>query len=45
MGQFWCTETWPPSSPDLNPLDFFIWGTLETETNKNSNLTEVICSG
>ena len=20
---------WPPSSPDLNPLDYAIWGVLE----------------
>jgi len=19
---------WPPRSPDLSPLDFFLWGTL-----------------
>ncbi|CAF1098111.1 unnamed protein product, partial [Didymodactylos carnosus] len=24
---------WPPSSPDLNPLDFSIWGILETIVN------------
>ncbi|QQP53786.1 Uncharacterized protein FKW44_006387, partial [Caligus rogercresseyi] len=24
---------WPPSSPDLNPLDFALWGFLEMETN------------
>jgi hypothetical protein len=22
--------TWPPRSPDLNPLDFYLWGYLET---------------
>ena len=22
---------WPPRSPDLNPLDFFLWGYLKTE--------------
>lgn len=22
---------WPPRSPDLNPLDFFVWGYLKTE--------------
>ena len=25
---------WPPSSPDLNPLEYAIWGVLE---NKNAN--------
>ncbi|XP_054015357.1 uncharacterized protein LOC128896179 [Hylaeus anthracinus] len=22
---------WPPQSPDLNPLDFFLWGYLKNE--------------
>jgi hypothetical protein len=26
-------KEWPPSSPDLNPLDFSIWGILETIVN------------
>ena len=25
---------WPPSSPDLNPLDFSIWSNLEANVNK-----------
>jgi hypothetical protein len=40
--QAWCaaecpdfisTQEWPPSSPDLNPLDYSIWGTLEAKVN------------
>jgi inhibitor of nuclear factor kappa-B kinase subunit alpha len=40
--QDWCrTQTpdfiqsseWPPSSPDLNPLDYAIWGILEARVN------------
>lgn len=40
--QGWCerecpgfikTEEWPPSSPDLNPLDYCVWGTLEGKVN------------
>ena len=40
--QNWCSENlpdfiktkdWPPSSPDLNPLDYFVWGTLEAKVN------------
>lgn len=23
-------DTWPPSSPDLNPLDFSLWSILES---------------
>ena len=26
---FWPKELWPPSSPDLNPMDFGIWSILE----------------
>ncbi len=26
-------DTWPPNSPDLNPLDYFFWGVLEARTN------------
>lgn len=26
-------EDWPPSSPDLNPLDYCIWGILESKVN------------
>lgn len=40
--QDWCrthcpsfisTSEWPPSSPDLNPLDYCIWGVLESRVN------------
>ncbi|CAF1246117.1 unnamed protein product [Didymodactylos carnosus] len=30
---FISSEEWPPSSPDLNPLDFCIWSTLESVVN------------
>jgi len=26
---FWSKELWPPSSPDLNPMDFGVWSLLE----------------
>lgn len=26
---FWTKEMWPPSSPDLNPLDYSIWAYVE----------------
>lgn len=29
---------WPPNSPDLNPVDYAIWGTLEATVHKNRNL-------
>ena len=25
---------WPPNSPDCNPLDYYVWGAVERETNK-----------
>lgn len=30
---FIATDEWPPNSPDLNPLDYSIWGTLEERVN------------
>ena len=29
---FWPKELWPPSSPDLNPMDFRIWSILEQKS-------------
>ncbi|QQP53735.1 Putative transposable element [Caligus rogercresseyi] len=29
MPKFWAKEVWPSSSPDLNPLDYAVWGELE----------------
>lgn len=46
--QAWCTENlpdfiskdeWPPSSPDLNPLDFCIWGYMLKELKNYSYTT------
>ena len=28
---------WSPSSPDLNPLDYYVWGVVEREINKHSH--------
>lgn len=42
INQTWCevnlpdfinSSEWPPSSPDLNPLDYSIWGILEAKVN------------
>ena len=30
---------WPPSFPDLNPLDYYVWGVVEQETNKHPHNT------
>ena len=37
---FWEKEVWPPSSPDLNPLDFFVWGVAERDTNRSLHNTK-----
>ena len=29
------TNMWPPSSPDLNPMDYYVWGVVEKDTNKH----------
>ena len=31
---FFPPDVWPPNSPDLNPMDFFVWGAIEKCTNK-----------
>ena len=31
---------WPPSSPDLNPMDYYVWGVVEKESNKRPHNTK-----
>lgn len=31
---FWPKDFWPPNSPDLNPLDYFVWSVVEADSNK-----------
>ncbi|QQP36843.1 Uncharacterized protein FKW44_022056 [Caligus rogercresseyi] len=33
----WSKEIWPPSSPDCKPLDYYVWGVLERESNKRAH--------
>ncbi len=33
MEAHWSKVVWPPYSPDLNPLDYGIWGVLQTKIN------------
>uniref|UniRef100_A0A4Y0BF18 Tc1-like transposase DDE domain-containing protein n=1 Tax=Anopheles funestus TaxID=62324 RepID=A0A4Y0BF18_ANOFN len=33
-------NVWPPSSPDLNPMDYFVWGAVERDTNRTSSNTK-----
>ena len=35
---------WSPSSPDLNPLDYFVWSHVKNITNMNSNNTSLIAA-
>jgi hypothetical protein len=37
FADFWPANFWPLSSPDLNPLDYVIWGKLEHSTNITSH--------
>ena len=27
--KFWKPDEWPPNSPDLNPLDYYVWKALQ----------------
>lgn len=31
---FWSKDIWPPSSPDANPLDYYVWSICERDVNK-----------
>ncbi|QQP50491.1 Uncharacterized protein FKW44_011505, partial [Caligus rogercresseyi] len=37
LAMVWSKEMWPPSSPDCNPLDYYVWGVLERESNKRAH--------
>ena len=37
FADFWPADFWPSSSPDLNPLDYAIWGVLEESVNATSH--------
>ena len=34
---FWPKDVWPPSSPDLNPLDYSIWAFVQSRACKSSH--------
>ena len=38
VDMFWSKEFWPPNSPDLNPLDYYVWSVIERVTNKSKHL-------
>ena len=33
-------KIWPSNSPDLNPLDYYVWKVVEKELNKHSHDTK-----
>ncbi len=35
LSNFWPKNIWPPSSPDLNPLDYFWWGMIKQKVNES----------
>jgi len=37
LSGFWAKDVWPPSSPDLNPLDYSVWGVLKAKACKTSH--------
>lgn len=41
--KFWSKTMWPPSSPDLNPLDYAVWGQVEEMacSKRHENVTEL----
>ena len=34
-------QMWPPNSPDLNPVDFFVWAELERRVYKGRKITSI----
>ena len=33
----WTKEFWPLNYPDLNPLDYFVWGEVDGVSNNNTH--------
>ena len=40
-GQFLEPNIWPPSSPDLNPCDYFLWSALEQKVYSGQQVKDV----
>ena len=34
-------QMWPPNSPDLNPVDYAVWGVLQQQVYHNRKFTTV----
>jgi hypothetical protein len=37
LANFWPKDFWPPSSPDLNPLDYSVWSVVESKACRTSH--------
>uniref|UniRef100_A0A3Q1HRU9 Tc1-like transposase DDE domain-containing protein n=1 Tax=Acanthochromis polyacanthus TaxID=80966 RepID=A0A3Q1HRU9_9TELE len=37
LAAYWPKKMWPPQSPDLNPLDYSVWATVEKEACNTSH--------
>lgn len=35
VSMFWTKEFWPPNSPDLNLLDYYVWSAVESTSNEH----------
>ena len=40
FNDFTAPNVWPPNSPDLNPMDYFVWGAVDRDTNRTSSNTK-----
>ena len=38
---FIAKDQWPPNSPDLNPLDYYVWGASSTTQRKSTRQTTI----
>ena len=36
------SDMWPPSSPDLNPTDYYVWGVFEKVANISKELLKEV---
>ena len=39
LPDFWGKEVWPPSSPDCNPLDYYVWSACKRTINRSPHNT------
>ncbi len=42
LPEFWTKEVWPPSSPDCNPMDYYVWSVRKRDINKTTHNTATL---